>query len=723
MACLLIFTMLIVPTASISSNPNAETSFHNVTVDMVNGEFALCINPLVAVSPSCEGDAGCEIYGESFNCNEGCTPEFSIETLSLSVLMDTENQKVMLLVYEINETLQEMVISTNVLWSYIETSNQLNRSASLSKFRFVVEENSLELLMLKYIARHAGFTVSLFTILYSTCSGIYNNSRTGVSYMPANKSEIKSAEFVSFNYSVTLSEHYTILSEVASEIGSLYASSQNISIQQLASAYYTMENEISYLSEIVRIQLQNYDNEILKAGAILTDVDCGVLCGAIMGGVCFGICGWACGCFFGNIPCCVGCGVVCGLLSAFICGFLCGDIPSLCSLGCAAVCGAGCALDPVTGVLCDQVCNVGCLQLIGSLCGGAPPPGDGGGGGGGCPFVYIWNGTQYVLVNNLLPASLMHENDIEDYYCLDLSLVRRDGKYHLIIGEFQNEHSYIDELKLIAVDHDPNLNIAVTSDGEILTYRNPLAPVWCLDDNGNIRLNEISFMDGNISDPTTYFEGYPDDYIILNFGKVDSSNAKLIFRTDVKKEFECIEVQVKNSSGAWQTIKVLTPRAYWCMEAVSLSPYITKDEDLMVRLLWKSHHRLDYVGLDLSPQEDVEIRYANLVSALHFDEGDVKAKLKNSDGIHAELIPGQFMKLEFTLPQNAKEARTLNIMHKRALSYYNNGENMKHKTQILFFLFHTQDFCYKDILLFYIGLKVGTDYGNFHGSCFVNTIL
>ncbi|MEM2995606.1 MAG: hypothetical protein QXI91_06310 [Candidatus Bathyarchaeia archaeon] len=187
--------------------------------------------------------------------------------------------------------------------------------------------------------------------------------------MPSNKPEITSAEFVSFNQSIILSEHYLVLSRVAREIGSLYGNSQNTTIQQLANVYYTMEKEITHLSEIVKMKLQNYDNEIRKAEAILTDVDCGLLCDMVIGGVCSLICAAVCGCP-ANLACCVFCAATCPVITAIICGYICGDVPTLCALGCAATCGAASSLCGSLSGLCDAVCNAGCLQLIGPLCEG-----------------------------------------------------------------------------------------------------------------------------------------------------------------------------------------------------------------------------------------------------------------------------------------------------------------------------------------------------------------
>ncbi|MEM3789018.1 MAG: hypothetical protein QXN95_04030 [Candidatus Bathyarchaeia archaeon] len=279
-----------------------------------------------------------------------------------------------------------------------------------------------------------------------------------------------------------------------------------------------------------------------------------------------------------------------------------------------------------------------------------------GGGGGGCPYVYTWDGQQYVMDNNLLPASEMSDGaDVEDRYMLEQPLVptyqsRTCSLYSLQICEFEHEHDFIDQVKLIALDHASDVKIAVTPKGEILTYRQPLAPLSCIDNNGTSRLNEVVSMDGNVSDPATYFEGYPNDYLILNFGKVDAENAKLILRDDMKCCDVCIEVQVPNGSGGWQTVEVLNPRDYWAIEAVNLTAYIPEKGDFTVRLLWTAPHRLDYVGLDTTPQDNFKLHYAILASAIHSTEGNILQKIIQSDDKYAELTPGQSILIIFTIP-------------------------------------------------------------------------
>lgn len=190
---------------------------------------------------------------------------------------------------------------------------------------------------------------------------------------------------------------------------------------------------------------------------------------------------------------------------------------------------------------------------------------DGGGHGGswGCPFVSVWKGSQYVLDNNLLPLSLLgNGSDVEDYYRLEQSLVPKNGKYSLLLSEFQQEHSYIDQVKLMRVDHKSDVKIAVTPDGEILTYKNPTPPISAVDTNGTDRLDEIRYMDASLSDPATFFQGNRGDYLVLNFGQVSSDNAKLIVRNDQLCMVKCINVEVMDGNGEWQTAAVIASRAY-----------------------------------------------------------------------------------------------------------------------------------------------------------------
>jgi hypothetical protein len=67
----------------------------------------------------------------------------------------------------------------------------------------------------------------------------------------------------------------------------------------------------------------------------------------------------------------------------------------------------------------------------------------------------------------------------------------------------------------------------------------------------------------------------------------------------------------------------------------------------LVRLLWREHHRLDFVGLDLSQQARISVKQGFLVSAIHSVKGDVTFSLRYSDDKYVELLPGENIELKF----------------------------------------------------------------------------
>jgi hypothetical protein len=277
--------------------------------------------------------------------------------------------------------------------------------------------------------------------------------------------------------------------------------------------------------------------------------------------------------------------------------------------------------------------------------------------GGGCPYVYSWNGTSFAQDNNILPASETgNGTDTKDYYLLQQPLAplistRQASLYSLQIREFENNTDYIDQVKLMAVDHSQGTSVAVTQEGEIVTYTNPASPLSCVDNYGNNQLAEVARMDGNVSDPSTYYQGFKDDWLLLDFGRVTAANANLILRDDQKcAEDNCINVQVPDAGGGWRTAEVLSPRDFWSMETVKMTAYVPTDGDFVVRLLWTAPHRLDYVGLDTSAQAQVRVSSAPPIMAIHSTLGDVRARLLYDDENCVELVNGQQITLAFILP-------------------------------------------------------------------------
>jgi len=283
-------------------------------------------------------------------------------------------------------------------------------------------------------------------------------------------------------------------------------------------------------------------------------------------------------------------------------------------------------------------------------------------GGGGCPYLYVWNGQNYVPDNNLSPASeLSNGADVKDYYKLEQSL---NPTYHgtsfslysLQLREFEREHDYFDQMKFLAVDCDSDANVAVSPYGEILTYTNPDPPTSAFDETGINVLSLVNTIDGN------YYQGRNGSYITLTFNHREILNGvKLVIRDDERPPLlKCpVNVQVLNATGGWNTVATFFTRTYWAIDIINMTAYLPDPEgNLKVRLCFIANDKIDYVGIDTSPQASVQIHQATLVAAIHSTQGNVKNLLLNDDQTYAELIPEQQIYLLFLLPNNQNEKRT-----------------------------------------------------------------
>lgn len=281
--------------------------------------------------------------------------------------------------------------------------------------------------------------------------------------------------------------------------------------------------------------------------------------------------------------------------------------------------------------------------------------------GGGCPFIYSWNGTDFVIDNNLLPESAgSNGTEVEDYYRLEQNLVpvyedSYSSYYSLLIGEFQQEHSFFDEVQLFVVDHGADVNAAVSPTGEILTYQNPYAPLSAVDGQGTSWLQELNNIDGN------YYEGYNSSYLILNFGEVTAQDAKLVMRADRPPTKKSIHIQVLNTAGNWVDVVSIIPRTYWATEIVNLSSYLPPTGEFKVRLYFTDSHKIDFVGLDTTTQAQIDLEQASLVLAYHSNDGDVTTRVLSDDDVYAELLPEQQIALLFAATTQDEDQRTFII--------------------------------------------------------------
>ncbi len=108
---------------------------------------------------------------------------------------------------------------------------------------------------------------------------------------------------------------------------------------------------------------------------------------------------------------------------------------------------------------------------------------------GSCPFLYAWDGQRWRFVTDLLGNSpvglsltreMVLPADPDEIVSIgaESSLVPKDGKFELLVTEEFREVLYLDEAKLIAVDHPPDVEVHPTD--KIMFPPFPRSQVWPL---------------------------------------------------------------------------------------------------------------------------------------------------------------------------------------------------------------------------------------------------
>ncbi len=210
---------------------------------------------------------------------------------------------------------------------------------------------------------------------------------------------------------------------------------------------------------------------------------------------------------------------------------------------------------------------------------------------GSCPMIYTWNGEEFEFITDVLGvAPLGASAGNGEYFPVDhdeiiqidgSSLVPRDGRYEIRIVEELREVAYLDEIRLIAVDHPSSVDIYTNDkfkappfpEYRLFGVEQPIRPVMARDHHGRNVLERVLAKD------QTYPDGYERDYagvaelhhldldfgaqaaeagqaILVLAGWVDWADGSTFLQASQESSTGLVMpyLQVKDQSGAWQTV-------------------------------------------------------------------------------------------------------------------------------------------------------------------------
>lgn len=97
-------------------------------------------------------------------------------------------------------------------------------------------------------------------------------------------------------------------------------------------------------------------------------------------------------------------------------------------------------------------------------------------GGECCPLIFSWDGAEYILDAEPFGGSIC-EGIKRTEYCNLQFIEESDGLYRIRVSNELDETQYIDEIKLVVVEHPKGVSVAPAISGKIHTFTDPIAPV------------------------------------------------------------------------------------------------------------------------------------------------------------------------------------------------------------------------------------------------------
>ncbi len=216
---------------------------------------------------------------------------------------------------------------------------------------------------------------------------------------------------------------------------------------------------------------------------------------------------------------------------------------------------------------------------------------------GSCPYLYAWDGRQFRFVTDLLGTAPLGlparegwyiEADPDEFVWLgqDQAFVPRDGQYVVQITEELREVLYLDEVKLVAVDHPVGTEIYPTDKllpgkpfppSDLVALRQPRALVRAVRSDGLDVTAALKEVDGQMASPVQLrvpqLRGLAEPFhLTLDFGPLPVDRPLVLALTgwlrfgggmanigashDPELPFPFPTLEVETSDGQWRPVRI-----------------------------------------------------------------------------------------------------------------------------------------------------------------------
>jgi len=254
---------------------------------------------------------------------------------------------------------------------------------------------------------------------------------------------------------------------------------------------------------------------------------------------------------------------------------------------------------------------------------------------GSCPFLFTFDGEEYVFVVDLYGNSIIDDPEgyvepiPEDYAKIEGGQLKPDhGVYKVQVTQEYDEISYLDRLYLMTVDHPPEVDVFPslqkydpsplhTVNKELLT------PLSAINDQGVNGLEQLAAKDGIYASGSIWELDLGDLSAAEHIQLVISAYTKWVPGSSSEEE-EPYErfVKVQDEEGSWVDVydytDLIVPAALPRTYVLNLTDQFIAD-NYHVRIEYYNDVRFDYIGVDTSsPQSMVVTSLPPIEADLHF---------------------------------------------------------------------------------------------------------
>ena len=202
---------------------------------------------------------------------------------------------------------------------------------------------------------------------------------------------------------------------------------------------------------------------------------------------------------------------------------------------------------------------------------------------GSCPMIFTWNGRSFEFISDVLgvaPLGVFFPLDHDEYVSIPgRALQLRDGAYEVRITEELREVSYLDQIKLIAVDHPAGVEVFTNEkfqgppfpEFRLFGVHERIPPVRATDDAGRDVLDRVIRTDGRYVDAfardlqgraethSVTVEFPARDYtrpVLFLHGWVDWADGSVFVAASQSKGagLRAPYLQAKDAAGRWVTV-------------------------------------------------------------------------------------------------------------------------------------------------------------------------